>query len=352
MTSRYGGITGSAEISQDYENINIAFENVEADVDEKAQIVTDHINDNVRHVTEAEHTKLASIQNGAEPNQNAFTQVNDVVATSETDTITIEGGTGITVTTSPAQKKVVLTATGEATPGPHGSSHNIDGSDPIPDLDNLRNDLDTLEGDFTAHLADLASNAAGKGASLIGVEDAAGHFTGTNVEAVLAELFTFANDGKTGLASVIGSPATSEDTFAQLKAHIQDSKDKLATNLTAKGQASSDTEGLASLVGKVANIVTGKSFATGASSVVSGSEFTISGLGFAPKIVIFKLSIADIKGVAVHSGVLGVQLIYMDSSGSIVNPAPTVTWMAGGAKFTWITPFIGSGQFSWVAISY
>lgn len=46
------------------------------------------------------------------------------------------------------------------------------------------NELDTEK---TA-IADLASTATGDGASLVGVEDSAGNFTGTDVEAVLAEI--------------------------------------------------------------------------------------------------------------------------------------------------------------------
>jgi hypothetical protein len=41
---------------------------------------------------------------------------------------------------------------------------------------------------------DLASTANGEGASLVGVEDSAGNFTGTDVEAVLAELYTLASE--------------------------------------------------------------------------------------------------------------------------------------------------------------
>lgn len=37
------------------------------------------------------------------------------------------------------------TATGTATPGAHGSSHNNDGSDPIPELVNLKAKVTTLE---------------------------------------------------------------------------------------------------------------------------------------------------------------------------------------------------------------
>ena len=62
----------------------------------------------------------------------AFAQVNDLAADTKDDTITFEGGTGITITTNPNEKKVIVTATGTATPGPHGSAHLEFGADPIP----------------------------------------------------------------------------------------------------------------------------------------------------------------------------------------------------------------------------
>lgn len=83
-------------------------------------------------------TKLDGIEAGAEVNQNAFATIKapgqgDVIAGSKQETINFAGGTGITVTTDPAGKKVMITATGEATPGPHASSHVTGGSDVIPD---------------------------------------------------------------------------------------------------------------------------------------------------------------------------------------------------------------------------
>lgn len=68
----------------------------------------------------------------AQENQNAFSGVNDVVATTKTDKFFLVGGVGITVTTDPDTKSVRITATGESTPGPHAESHLTDGSDPIP----------------------------------------------------------------------------------------------------------------------------------------------------------------------------------------------------------------------------
>lgn len=64
-----------------------------------------------------------------------------------------------------------------------------------------------LAEDGLASVADLASTTNGEGASTIGVEDSAANFTGTDVEAVLAEL---AGGGGGGLANIV------EDTTPQL----------------------------------------------------------------------------------------------------------------------------------------
>jgi hypothetical protein len=72
----------------------------------------------------------------------------------------------------------------------------------------------------------------------IAVADTAEHFTNTNVETVLAELKQFANSGKNSIAGVIGSPAASSDTFAQLTERIQTAKNALATLINrAEGTA-------------------------------------------------------------------------------------------------------------------
>lgn len=116
------------------------------------------------------------------------------------------------------------------------------------------------------------------------VEDANNRFNGDNVEAVLNELFTFANDGKTNIANVIGYPATTGDTFSQLRTHIQNSKNTLATNLTSKGVPSQGTEALAALAAKISQTqlvqwVSGTSRA-------SGRRLTVSGLPFKPSVLI------------------------------------------------------------------
>lgn len=104
-----------------------------AETDAVQASLNSHAADTVKHVTQAEHDKLNGIAAGAEVNQNAFAKVNNVEASSKSDTVTIEGGTGITVTTDPEGKRIMLTATGEATPGAHASSHVTGGTDVIPD---------------------------------------------------------------------------------------------------------------------------------------------------------------------------------------------------------------------------
>ncbi len=123
-----------------------------------------------------------------------------------------------------------------------------------------------------------------------------------NIVAAINELFTSANNGKSDIASVVGSPATSSDTFSQLKTHIQNSKNTLASNLSAKGQSASGTESLSSLASKVANINVGKRFASGNATLsattipftryndgsggsVNRAYVQVTGLNFTPRMI-------------------------------------------------------------------
>jgi hypothetical protein len=97
----------------------------------------------------------------------------------------------------------------------------------------------------------------------IAVADTAEHFTNSNVETVLAELKQFANSGKTSIAGVIGSPASSSDTFAQLTEYIQTAKNALATLInraegTAIVSSGNANQTLATLTGKLPEIRTYK----------------------------------------------------------------------------------------------
>lgn len=52
MASRYGGITGSKSISEDFHNINTAFENVQSEMDTNKSIVENHIVSKTAHKSE------------------------------------------------------------------------------------------------------------------------------------------------------------------------------------------------------------------------------------------------------------------------------------------------------------
>ncbi|PIC66760.1 hypothetical protein CSV71_08070 [Sporosarcina sp. P21c] len=97
------------------------------------------------------------------------------------------------------------------------------------------------------------------------------------------ELFTSANNGKVDIASDIGSPAPTDDTFAQLKTHTQNSKNKDAENLTTKGTPAIGTETLDSLMSKIANVYTGKKYVVGSGSYTSDGTITVTGLSFRPR---------------------------------------------------------------------
>ncbi|WP_197199215.1 hypothetical protein [Cytobacillus firmus] len=156
-----------------------------------------------------------------------------------------------------------MNALAEAVDSKAGAAHGLatlgaDGKVPSTQLNVDTSTLATKQ-EVAEHQAEDAIDA--HNASNISVADDTGLFTSSDVEGALKEAiekansaFTSANNGKTDIASVIGSPATSGDTFSQLKTHIQNSKNDLASNLTTKGQASAGTETLNQLVTKVLNI--------------------------------------------------------------------------------------------------
>jgi len=173
LPNRYANLVGSNKISTDYTKINDGFQAVQDEMDSKAPAsvgttLTAHIGSRgaahgnatqteAGFMSAADKSKLNGIEAGAEKNKPAFSHVNDVTAGTPEDTLTVEGGTGITVTTNPTTKKMTITATGTATPGAHGPSHTEFGSDPIPNATPSegglmsaadKTKLDGMDGDF------------------------------------------------------------------------------------------------------------------------------------------------------------------------------------------------------------
>ena len=72
-----------------------------------------------------------------------------------------------------------------------------------------------------------------------------------NVQEAVENLFTFANDGKTTIAGVIGSPATSSDTFATLAGYVTTAKSALDAFIDSAEGTTSGSETLAQLTSKL-----------------------------------------------------------------------------------------------------
>jgi hypothetical protein len=145
-------------------------------------------------------------------------------------------------------------------------------------------------------------------ASSIKLADVDNLFTATDVEGGMKELFMYADSGKKLISSVIGSPATATDSFAQLAQKIQDAKNLLASNLVSKGQSATGSESIAILAGKVANISTNHKVVTGSFSGMNGNPFPpVTGIPGRPKLVWVERYLvgADVRGPAIESPTYG-----------------------------------------------
>lgn len=258
--------------------------------------------------TTAEKNKLTAIESGA--------QVNAVT--------TVAGRTGA----------VVLTKTDVG----------------LSNVDNVKQaskvEHDTLNGTVTTHLADEAAHGIGDKATLLTTNKA-------SIVGALNELFTNANSLKSDWAGVVGSPLLANDTSAQMKSKTQTIKNTLATNLSAKGQSSSGTEALTALVNKVANVNTGKKFATG-TTAISKTSVNVTGLSFRPTIIVLLLDSSgdnDMGGMYVarnEYGNLSMNNINFYRANNLFGLNPfTVT--SNGFSFLW-GHSSGSGLFRWIAI--
>ncbi|WP_434283583.1 hypothetical protein [Clostridium botulinum] len=169
-------------------------------------------------------------------------------------------------------------------------------------VDDLKNSLDPNE-DIAAKLQmqisenklQLAEMATKQG-DLINLKTS----NKTNLVSAVNELFQNANNGKSSIANVVGNPLLATDTFQEQSNKIQNLKNTFASNLTSKQQPSNGNESLNNLINKVANINTGKRFATGTRTITeSGTtqlEVQIRGLSFTPSKVIISGHYLNVRG--------------------------------------------------------
>ncbi|QZN77385.1 phage tail protein [Paenibacillus sp. DR312] len=177
-----------------------------AETDAVQSNLDSHTGDTVKHVTQAEHDKLNGIAAGAEVNQNAFSKINDVSAGSKTDTVTLVGGTGITITTDPANKRVSFTATGEATPGPHALSHIQGGTDVIPDAETggVSGLMSGADAKFVRQDGETKTGAQAKADA---AEQAANEYTDQKVGEIVIDDASLTTKGIVQLSNVIDGDA-------------------------------------------------------------------------------------------------------------------------------------------------
>lgn len=165
-----------------------------------------------------------------------------------------------------------------------------------------KEDLDGLSTTVTEHKADYQQHVNNESAHGIGDKSTLRTTEKSTIVSAINELFTFANNGKNDWANVIGSPLTTNDTFAQMRSKTQNQKNNLASNLIIKGQTANGNETLQQLINKVNNIELGWKQAFGTATAVyrsdrpvnpesinqnrNGNFIEVRGLDFAPKVVV------------------------------------------------------------------
>lgn len=149
----------------------------------------------------------------------------------------------------------------------------------------------------------LTAHTTSESAHGIGDKSALKTSEKSTIVGAMNELFTFANDGKSRIASVVGIPATSSDNFAQLGAYIQSAKSIGASYLVAKGVDADELMPLQFLMSKIGEISAGgrraSGIATGGQQIqipehtgtLSGwyhVQINTSALGFVPELIIVR----------------------------------------------------------------
>ncbi len=175
-----------------------------------------HINDTTPHITNAERTKLAGVETGAQVNQPAFSNVKvgttTIAADAQTDTLEFVAGNGITITPDATNDKITIANSGirTVTTGSSNGTISVNGSNvAVKGLGSA------------AYTASTAYDTAGAAASALGE---AKNYTNTKIgelmnnssEAVdsIMELAAAMEENETvvkALESAIGTKANTTD---------------------------------------------------------------------------------------------------------------------------------------------
>ena len=95
MANRYGGITGSKRISEDFQNINTAFENVQVEMDANKTVVDNHLSSTTAHKAEdITYTGLAPGDDVKAAIDNVNGRISEIVAQAGNDNTEIVDARG------------------------------------------------------------------------------------------------------------------------------------------------------------------------------------------------------------------------------------------------------------------
>ena len=117
--------------------------------------------------------------------------------------------------------------------------------------------------DFTTNPINLGTETSGmlqkskyekQNASETSISDTNNNFTATNVEDALVELFQYVNSGKNGVATSIGLPLNSSDSFSVMVDKINQLKTTFSINNTKKGATTYPYEPLTQMIDKILSI--------------------------------------------------------------------------------------------------
>ncbi|MDN8591878.1 phage tail protein [Paenibacillus sp. 11B] len=235
-----------------------------------------HATDTNIHVTAADHTKLNGIAAGAEVNQNAFAVINDVEASGKSDTVIFVGGTGITVTTDPEGKRIVLTATGEATPGAHASSHITGGTDVIPDAV-IGGSSGLMSGTDAKFVRQDGESKTGAQAKADAAKQAANEYTDGKVAEIVIDDASLTQKGIVQLSDATDGSrsdvaATEKAVGLAFQAGVE-RKAEVVAALNSIGVLASTSETWDQLISKLAAVIRATGSAT-PSQVMSGATFS------------------------------------------------------------------------------
>lgn len=125
------------------------------------------------------------------------------------------------------------------------------------DIKNLENTMNNTINNNMANMQNQINDIETLLASKQNKTDNSLQTSSKNIVGAINEVFQYANNGKSNIAAVVGSPTTSSNTFQEMKTNIQKCKNTLASNLTTKGVKSAGSESLLSLCDKVKNISSG-----------------------------------------------------------------------------------------------